>query len=81
MTDQSPTDSILRTSSGAICYPIRDGKHLMVTSTTAHVVTLMNPERLEVVGLGLGPRDLTPAQLLTDIAIAGSTLADMKPRR
>ena len=73
--------TILRMMSGAICYPMRDGKHLMVTSTTAHVVTLTDPDRMEVVKVGNGPRDISPEQFLTHMSIVGATLAEMRPRR
>lgn len=73
--------SILRVRSGATCYPIGDGRHVMVSVDHAAVVTLAAPERLEVLALGDGPRDIKPDQLLRDLQTVGRALRGMVPHR
>ena len=73
-------------STGATCYPLSDGKHLMCGTARdgkayATVTTLSMPEHLEVVEVGNRPRDLKVADLLEHLRQAGETIAEMKVSR
>lgn len=73
-------------STGATCYPLSDGKHLMCGTARdgkayATVTTLARPEHLEVVEVGNRPRDLKVADLLEHLRQAGETIAEMKVSR
>ena len=69
-------------STGATCYPLSGGKHLMCGTARdgkayATVTTLAMPEHLEAVEVGT----LTREELLEHLRQAGETIAEMKVSR
>ena len=73
-------------STGATCYLLSDGQHLMCGTARdgkayATVTTLSMPESLEVVEVGNRPRDLKVADLLEHLRQAGDTIAEMRASR
>jgi hypothetical protein len=85
MTDTKAPILQLR-STGATCYPLSNGKHLMCGTARdgeayACVVTLHMPESLEVVEVGTKPRDLKVEDLLEHLRQAGESMAEMVPYR
>ena len=74
---------ILQLRTGATCYPLSNGKHLMCGTARdgkayATVTTLAMPEHLEVVEVGTKPRDLKVEDLLEHLRQAGETIAEMR---